>query len=140
MNVASTHATLLTAIKTLIEESKYKVALAVNAELTLLYWNVGNHINNNVLQNNRAEYGQQIIKSLARDLTVEFGKGWSDKLLRQCMQFAATFPDEQIVYALRRQLTWTHFRSVIHIDDPLKRTFYIQMCMHEKWSVRTFRQ
>jgi predicted nuclease of restriction endonuclease-like (RecB) superfamily len=140
MNTTPPHLPLFSAIKTLIEESKHKVALAVNAELTLLYWNIGHHINKNILQNNRAEYGQQTIKSLARDLTLEFGKGWSEQHLRQCMQFALSVPDEQIVYALRTQLTWTHLRNVIYIDDPLKREFYIQMCIHERWSVRVFRE
>jgi len=55
------------------------------------------------------------------------------------MQFANVFPDEQIVYALRRGLSWTHVMALLPIDDPLKREFYIEMCKLEKWSVRTFR-
>jgi len=56
------------------------------------------------------------------------------------MQFAETFPDEQIVYALRRQLSWTHFRSLIPVGDPLKREFYIEMCRLEKWSSRQLQE
>ena len=53
------------------------------------------------------------------------------------MRFAETFPEEEIVSALRRQLSWTHFRTVIYIDNPLKRDFYAEMCRVERWSTRT---
>ena len=114
-------------IKLLIEQSRHNVALAVNAEITLLYWHVGKRINDEVLKNNRAEYGKQIVVSLALHLMEEYGKGWGEKQLRQCMQFASVFPDEQIIYALRRELSWTHLRSLIYMEDPLKREFYIEM-------------
>ena len=92
-------------VRQLIEQSRQQVALAVNAELTLLYWNVGRRINQDVLGNQRADYGQQVVKTLAGQLAETYGKGWGEKQLRQCMQFAAVFPDESIVYALRRQLS-----------------------------------
>lgn len=56
------------------------------------------------------------------------------------MQFATCFPDEKIVASLIRQLSWTHILAIIPIEDPLKREFYLQLCIHEKWSVRTFRE
>lgn len=124
-------------LKQLIEQSRQNTAITVNAEITLLYWRVGKRINEEILNNERAEYGKQIIVSLAQQLTLEYGKGWGEKQLRQCMQFASVFPDEQIVYALRRQLSWTHIRSLIYMDEPLKREFYIEMCKMEKWSTRT---
>ena len=94
-------------IKLLIQQSKNNVALAVNAEITLLYWAVGNRINVEILGKERAEYGKQIVQSLSAQLTLEYGKGWGEKQLRQCMQFASVFPEKEIVYALRRQLSWT---------------------------------
>ncbi|RZB35178.1 MAG: hypothetical protein SRB1_00946 [Desulfobacteraceae bacterium Eth-SRB1] len=127
-------------IKKLIEKSRQNVALAVNAEITLLYWHVGKRINGEVLKNNRAEYGKQIVATLARQLTEEYGKGWGEKHLRQCMQFANVFPDEQIVYALRRELSWTHLRSLIYMEDPLKREFYIEISKLEKWSSRQLKE
>lgn len=127
-------------IKTLIEQSRQNVALAVNAEITLLYWKVGKRINNEVLGNERAEYGKQIVQTLSVQLESEYGKGWGEKQLRQCMQFAAVFEDEEIVYALRRQLSWTHIRSIIYMNDPLKRQFYIEMCKIEKWSSRQLQE
>ena len=121
-------------IKTLIEQSKRNVALAINSEITALYWHVGNRINSEILQNERAEYGKQIVQSLSAQLEQEYGKGWGEKQLRQCMQFALVYPDKEIVYALRRQLSWTHLRTVIYMEDALKRAFYIEMCKLENWS------
>jgi predicted nuclease of restriction endonuclease-like (RecB) superfamily len=127
-------------IKTLVEQSKSNVALAVNAEITLLYWRVGKRINDEVLQNKRAEYGKQIVQALSAQLTQDYGKGWGDKHLRHCMQFAAVFPEIQIVYALQRQLSWTHLKTIIYMDSPLKREFYIEICKLEKWSSRQLQE
>ncbi len=127
-------------IKSLIEHSRQNAALAVNAEITLLYWKVGKRINDEILGNERAEYGKQIVQTLSAQLELEYGKGWGEKQLRHCMQFAAVFNDEQIIYALRRQLSWTHLRSIIYMEDPLKREFYIQMCKLEKWSSRQLQE
>ncbi|GAB4020520.1 PDDEXK nuclease domain-containing protein [Spirosoma migulaei] len=132
--------TIVTDIRQLIEASKQNVALAVNAEITLLYWHVGKRINDNVLGNSRAEYGKQIVGSLAQQLTTDYGKGWGEKQLRQCMQFALIFPDEKIVYALRSQLSWTHLRAIMYIDNPLKRDFYIELCKLERWSSRQLQE
>jgi len=130
---------LFVSIKQLIEQSKQQIAVTVNATLSMLYWNIGKEINEVVLQNQRAEYGKQIVVSLSRQLTAEYGNGWGEKQLRQCIQFALIFPDEKIVYTLCRELSWSHLRLLMFMDDPLKREFYIQMCKLEHWSFRTFR-
>jgi len=127
-------------IKKLIEESRQQVAVAVNSAITSLYWHVGTVINRDILQSNRAEYGKQIVNALSKQLLNEYGEGWGEKHLRHCMRFAETYPDEQIVYTLCRQLSWSHIRLVMFMDDALKREFYIEMCRVEKWSVRTFRE
>ncbi|TDE45879.1 DUF1016 domain-containing protein [Flavobacterium rhamnosiphilum] len=129
---------LYSEVTQLIEQSKQNVAIAVNAEITLLYWNVGKRINNEVLKNERAEYGKQIVYALSIQLTQQYGKGWSEKQLRHCIQLANIFENEQIVSTLWRQLSWSHLKLIIYLDTPLKRDFYTQMCIHEKWSVRTF--
>lgn len=138
MKETPSHTTLFTNIRQLIEESKQRVAVAVNTTMSRLYWRIGFQINKDVLQNSRAEYGAQIVRDLALRLNSEFGKGWSEKQLRHCIQFAKAFPDESIVSTLWRQLSWSHFKLVLYIDDPLKREFYLEMCKLEKWSVRTF--
>ncbi len=140
MTSPTPHNLLFSSLRQLIEESKQQVALAVNAEITLLYWKVGKRINEEVLGNERAEYGKQVVATIAQQLGTAYGKGWGEKQLRQCMQFAQVFADEQIVYALRRQLSWTHLRSIIYMDDPLKRSFYVEMCKLERWSSRQLQE
>ena len=110
-------------IKTIIEQSKQHISVAVNSTITMLYWRVGNRIKTEILQNKRAEYGKEVIKQLADDLTKQYGNGWGEKHLRHCLRFAETFPDVKIVSALRRQLTWTHIKAVLYIEDGLKGSF-----------------
>lgn len=132
---------LFSEIKTLIETSKKNVAVSVNAEMTLLYWNIGKRINEELGEQSRAEnYGKQIVATLWRQLSEEYGTSFSEKNLRRMMQFASIFPDEKIVVSLIRQFSWTHFLVLIPISDPLKRDFYIEMCKMDKWSVRTLRE
>ena len=98
--------TLLAEVKQLIQSAKQRAAVAVNAELTLLYWQVGKRISDEVLGGERAEYGKQVIEHLAHDLTVAFGKGWSKRNLAQMLRFSDVFPDLEIVQALSAQLSW----------------------------------
>jgi predicted nuclease of restriction endonuclease-like (RecB) superfamily len=127
----------LSDIRELIDTSRQRVAVGVNTELSLLYWNVGKRINDEILGNARADYGKQIVASLARQLTEDYGKGWSLQQLKQCVWFAKTYPEKQIGYTLCNQLSWSHIRLTLPMTDPLKRDFYIEMCKHERWSVRT---
>jgi len=131
---------LFTEIRQLIDHSRQKVAQTVNAELSYLYWRIGKLLRTEILKDERAAYGQQIIASLSNGLIAEYGKGWSKRLLWQCLKFAEMLPDEQIVHTLCAQLTWSHFRLIFGVEDPLKREFYIEMCRYERWSVRQFRE
>jgi len=130
---------LITDLRTLINEARNKVALIVNTEITLLYWHIGKRINEEVLENQRAEYGKQIVSTLSTQLTEEYGKGFNEKNLRRMMQFAELFPDFQIVAPLARQLSWSHFLILFPIKDPLSREFYLTMSVSEKWTKRTLR-
>jgi predicted nuclease of restriction endonuclease-like (RecB) superfamily len=127
---------LFSSIATLIQESKQRVAVVVNAELTMLYWNIGKHIKTEILNNKRADYGQKIVVTLSQLLTETFGKGWSIRQLQNCLRIVETFPDEQIMHALRAQLTWTHIKTIMYIENRLKREFYIELCKNERWSSR----
>ena len=130
---------LITDLRILINEARNKVALIVNTEITLLYWHIGKRINEEVLGNQRAEYGKQIVSTLSTQLTEEYGKGFNEKNLRRMMQFAELFPDFQIVAPLARQLSWSHFLILFPIKDPLSREFYLTMSVSEKWTKRTLR-
>ena len=127
---------LLPQVQQLIDAARSRAASAVNAELTMLYWKIGKLLNAQVLEGERAAYGQEVIKGLAVKLTEKYGKGWSHQHLRHCLRAAETFSEEQIVSTLRRQLSWSHLKLLIYIEDQLKREFYIEMCRTEGWSTR----
>lgn len=131
---------LIGEVRDLILEARAQVAQVVNAGLTTLYWQIGDRIRREVLKEKRAEYGEAMISALSRQLEPEFGQGFSEKSLRHMLRFAEAFPDIEIVSALRRQLSWTHFKRIIYLDDPLKRDFYAEMCRMERWSTRTLAQ
>lgn len=131
---------LINDIVFLIEESKSHIAQTVNSTLTLLYWRIGKRINEEVLGNKRADYGKQVISSLATQLVLEYGNGFSEKSIRRMIQFAEVFPDEQIVVSAIRQLSWTHFIALIPLKESLQREFYLELCKIEGWSVKTLRQ
>lgn len=127
---------LFNEIRGLIDSARQRVAVAVNTELTLLYWQVGKTIRTQVLKEARAEYGKQVIANLATQLTAAYGKGWSKRNLLNMMRFAEIWPDQQIVQTLSAQLSWSHFVPLMSLDDPLKRDFYTQMAAIENWSTR----
>jgi hypothetical protein len=104
----------------------------VNSELVVLYWQVGKRLREEVLGDERAAYGEQIVAEVAKALTVEFGRGFSRSDLYNMMNFAERFPDTEIVHALRGQLSWTHFRELMAIDDPINRQFYTELCRIER--------
>ena len=129
---------LVADLRQIISEARSRVAINVNAELTLMYWQIGERINRDVLGNKRAEYGKQVVPQVAMQLQQEFGsKGFDEKSIRRMMQFASLFPDFQIVATLVRQLSWSHFVLVMPIKDPMAREFYLTMAASEKWSKRT---
>jgi predicted nuclease of restriction endonuclease-like (RecB) superfamily len=140
MEIEESNNHLINDLVALIEKGKNQLAYAANATMTLTYWNVAKRINNEILDNQRAEYGKQIVVSVARQLTVQYGRSFEEKNLRRMMQFAQIFNDEQIVVSLTRQLTWTHFIALIPIKDELQREFYTQMCRIEGWNVKTLRR
>ena len=130
---------LITDLRTLINEARNKVALIVNTEITLLYWHIGKRINEEVLGNQRAEYGKQIVSTVSTQLTKEYGRGFELRNLRRMMQFAELFPDFQIVTTASRQLSWSHFIELLSIKNGLGREFYLTMAASENWSIRTLR-
>ena len=135
--VAKHPQSLLGDVRELILSARQSVARAVNASLTLLYWQIGRRIRQDVLQEKRAEYGAEILQALSAKLTVEFGRGYSQRNLASMVRFAEVFPDPKILQALTAKLSWTHLVQIIYLDDPLKRDFYAEMCRIENWSTRT---
>lgn len=107
---ANAHIPLLSDIKLLIEQSKQQLAVTVNATMSMLYWQIGNRINQEVSKDRSEVYGKQIVATLWRQLETEYGTSFSEKNLRRMMQFAEVFPDKEIVVSLIRQLSWSHIK------------------------------
>ena len=128
---------LLSDLRTLIETAREQVARTVNSALVGLYWHIGKRIREDVLNEQRAGYGEQVVEALSRQLTSEYGKGYSRRSLFRMVRFAEVFSDEKIVSSLMTQLSWTHLIYIIPLENPLKRDFYAEMCRIERWSTRT---
>ena len=129
---------LIQDLRQIINQARGHVAATANYAQTMMYWHIGERINREVLGNQRAEYGKQIVATVARQLQEEFGrKGFDEKSIRRMMQFATLFPDSQIVAPLARQLWWSHFVEVMPLKDELQREFYLTMAASERWSKRT---
>lgn len=126
-------------ILNLIKTSKNNLYTAVNTELVMLYWNIGKIIKEEIIKLDRAEYGKRIVDYVSKQLTIEFGRGFSRPNLFRMIQFYEIYPNIEIVSSLMRQLSWTHFIELNQIKDPLKRDFYTKMCVSERWSVRTLK-
>lgn len=127
---------LLGDVRRLIGSARERTARFVNAELVMLYWHIGHRIQKELLKGKRAEYGEEVVTNLARELTVEYGQGFGRRNLFYMIRLSEVFPDSKIVHALSAQLSWTHFRLIIGLEDPVQRDFYAQMCRLERWSTR----
>ena len=128
-------------LRQIIDGARGRVAAQVNSELTLMYWHIGDRINREVLGNERAVYGKQIVATVAQQLQMDYGsKGFEKSSITRMMKFARLFPDIQIVAPLVQQLSWTHFLQVMSIKDEIKREFYLTLAASEKWSKRQLRE
>ena len=133
-------ASLLSDLRSLIQSARQRIATVVCSTQTLLYWHVGRRLLNENLQGGRAAYGKQILVTVSRELTTEFGQAFTLRALYRAIQFYQCFADEEIVSTLSTQLNWSHFIELLPIKDPLARDFYAEMCRIERWDVRTLRQ
>ncbi|MCD0456877.1 PDDEXK nuclease domain-containing protein [Chryseobacterium sp. LC2016-27] len=124
----------------LIEQSRQKVAMQANSTLTILFWQVGKRINDDILQNQRAEYGKQIVSTLSAQLETSYGRNFAEKNVRRMMQFAEHFSDLQIVVTLSRQLTWSHFLVLIPLKSVEAKQFYAQLAINDTLGVRELRK
>ncbi len=135
------HPSLITDLRQIIEQARSHVAATANHELTMMYWHIGERINREMLGNQRAEYGKQIVASVARQLREEYGsKGFEIRNIRRMMQFAVLFPNEQIVSQAATQLTWSHFMEVLPLKDDIAREFYITLAASERWGRNRLRK
>ncbi|MCU0352583.1 MAG: PDDEXK nuclease domain-containing protein [Cytophagales bacterium] len=124
-------------IRGIITDARTKAYAAVNFAMVEAYWLVGKRIVEQEQQGEkRAAYGEKVVKELSVALTAEFGKGFSIANLKNFRQFYLAFPEDQKSYALRSQLTWTHYRLIMRVEDPKARAYYIHECAEQQWSSR----
>lgn len=128
--------TLHAELRGLIASSRQRLAGAVNAELTRLYWNVGQRLRTEVLGEGRASYGAQLLDQLGQQLTQEFGRGFESRNLRRMVKFAESFPDAAIVSTLSAKLSWSHMVAIVALKTPQARQFYANQAAQDGWSVR----
>lgn len=130
--------TLLNDIREIILQARQRAVRSVNHELTVAYWNIGRRLVEEEQQgSSRAKYGENIIGEISTQLTKEFGSGFSPQNLWFMRQFYLSFP---ILSSLSRELTWTHYKTLVRLDDEDKRTFYISEAVKNAWSVRQLKR
>jgi len=129
---------LFTEICSIIEDTKNKVATHINSTITLLYWQIGDHINKQLKQDRKTVYGKEILSSLSLELTSIYGKGYTYSSLTRMSKVADIF-DKKIVATMSQQFSWSHFIELAMIEDEVKRKFYLELCNLDKWSVRQLR-
>jgi len=118
-------------IRALLVEARTTVYNAVNFAMVQTYWEIGKQIEEAV--GDRAEYGKGLLNFLSAGLTAEFGKGFTVTNLRTMRQFYQTFP---IRHTLCGELSWSHYRRLIRVDNIERRAFYLKECAEQNWSVR----
>lgn len=120
-------------IKSILEQARNKVYKVANSTMIEAYWNIGRVIVEKQRGSNKAEYGTALIKNLSKKMTKEFGKGFTTTNLKYMRQFYLTF---QKSHALSDQLSWTHYRLLMRVENENARNFYIEECIKSNWSTR----
>ena len=137
---APSSSALLADLRAIISGGKSQAVASVNSALTITFWHVGKRINDDVLQGERAAYGQQVIAPIAAQLVEHFGRSFEAKNLRRMMQFAEIFGDSAIVVPLARQLSWAHILLLIPLKTQEARLFYAAQAAQATWSKRELRR
>lgn len=132
---------LMTDLRQIIDEARIHVASTANYELTMMYWHIGERINRDVLGNERADYGKQIVPQVATQLQALYGsKGFEIRNVRRMMQFAQQIKEEKIVSQLATKLSWSHFIEVLSLKDELQKEFYLTLAANELWGRNRLRK
>ena len=118
-------------IRAALADARTRTFNAINSAMVLAYWEIGREISEAV--GDRAEYGKQLVQYLSEKLTVEFGKGFTVANLRNMRQFYQMFPNR---YALRSELTWTHYRMLMRVEEQNRRDFYLNESIESGWTSR----
>ena len=125
-------------VKEILKNARQKAYTAVNSAMVEAYWKIGRRIvEEEQSGRERAEYGKEILQNLSKELTEEFGKGYSYRTLREIRQFYLMFSDFEKWRTVSAKLTWSHFQKVLRVSDEKARIFYLTEAAENMWSVRT---
>ena len=125
-------------VRGILADARNHAARAVNSAMVEAYWQIGHRIVEEEQGGSAtATYGERLLPELSRALTAEFGKGFSYANLRNFRQFYLTYPNPEICYALCSNLSWTHNRLIMRVEDPTAREYYLDHAAQESWSTRT---
>ena len=120
-------------VKSILEEARKRVYRNIQSEMVLAYWQIGKMIVDKQGGNPRADYGNGLLKELSIQLTKDFGRGFDERNLRFIRQFYLSFQKRN---ALRTELSWTHYRLLMRVDDKNARNFYLNETINGNWSTR----
>lgn len=125
---------LLKEVRHVLDEARRQIARNVNSNMVKAYWQVGQFIVEFEQKGEqRAEYGQAVLKELSKKLTADYGDGFTTTNLKYMRRFYLLFP---MSHALRDQLTWTHYRTLLKVENEKARNYYMEECVCENWSTR----
>lgn len=125
-------------VKEILKNARQKAYTAINSAMVEAYWKIGRRIvEEEQSGRERAEYGKEILQNLSKELTEEFGKGYSYRTLREIRQFYLMFSDFEKWRTVSAKLTWSHFQKVLRVSDEKARIFYLTEAAENVWSVRT---
>ncbi|MCL1994741.1 MAG: DUF1016 N-terminal domain-containing protein [Defluviitaleaceae bacterium] len=127
-------------ISTLIEQSRRTMYTQISSATVLLFWEIGRHINRDILENKRGDYGKKIVSTLSTQLAEKYGRSFEEKNLRRMLQFAEQFLDEEIVVTLSRQLSWSHFLALIPLKSEEAKMYYAKETLNGCLGVRELRK
>ena len=133
------HHKLFDELSALIEQGKQKIAIAANSTLTLLFWHLGNRINEEVLHNERAKYGKRIIEIISVELENKYGRNFNEKNIRRMVRFSQEFSDFNILPTLSAKLSWSHFIEIFPLKSTEAKLYYAQKAAEEVWGIRELR-
>ena len=125
MNLMNSEQVLLEEISFIIERGRREISKRACRETVLIFWQVGKRINDEILGNQRADYGKQIVSRLATQLTAKYGRSFEQRNLRRMMQFAEQFSDFEIVSLSATQLSWSHFIEILPLKTQDAKIFYL---------------
>jgi len=132
--------TLFKELSDLIEQNKRQIISHTNSTLTVLFWQIGHRINNQILENKRADYAKRIVSTLSTQLISRYGKNFELRNLRRMMQFAEEFQNIEDILQLSLKLSWSHFIELLPLKNPESRFFYMQLAAKHSLGIRELRR